>query len=233
MYLHQSGLKCYRECYLKLMNNTSGYKGGGIYATDSSITIENSDWATIMFKGNDAKFAGGGVCFEQNSKLNVLMMHYLDLPMGYEIQCEVLVFINNSANYGGAMYVADETNFGTCASESYYNVYSTKTKYFIQLLLLQDGKNTLEIMLLEENFAYISGSDLYGGLLDRCTISPLAERASNVQPYTIIDGVSYFLILYYQVTVSGQIALVRHLLEFAFIMKRSSQIVAIIHQLLV
>ena len=185
IYLHQSGLTCYSQCTLELVNNTSGYKGGGIYATSSFFSAENEAWVT--FKENNAGFAGGGICLEQNSRLYVLMVSE---GIG---KVDVMIFTGNSADYGGALYVADETNSGTCASKS-FEQYSTKTECFIELLPHQSGyygNNNIDVTVFENNHAYIAGSDLFGGLLDRCTISPLAAKDSSRT--SIIDGTSYFL----------------------------------------
>ncbi len=187
IYLHQSGLMCYSHCIIEIVNNTSGYKGGAIYATSSSISVEND--GQITFRENIAAFAGGAICAEQNSKLYVMSL--IDDVFDHD----TLIFFNNSANYGGAVYVSDGTNSGICASES-YQIYSTKTECFFQVLSLQGqlfGRDNIIIndMSFANNHAYISGSDLFGGLLDRCTISPLAEK-TNEQPL-IIDGASYFL----------------------------------------
>ena len=186
IYLHQSGLNCYNSyCTLNLIKNRSGYKGGGIYATSSFFSAENEAWVT--FEKNDAKFAGGGICLEQSSKLYVLMVSE---GIG---KVDVIIFTGNSADYGGAVYVADETNSGTCASTSFQQ-YSTKTECFMELLPHQSGfygNNIVEVTVFEENQAYITGSDLFGGLLDRCTISPLA--AKNSRQTSIMDGTSYFL----------------------------------------
>ena len=184
--LHQSGLNCYNSyCTLNLIENKSGHKGGGIYATSSFFSAENEVWVT--FEKNDASFAGGGICFEQSSKLYVLMVSE---DVG---KVDVIEFTGNSADYGGAVYVADETNSGTCASTSSQQ-YSTKTECFIELLPHHDGLfdiNNIEVTVFKENQAYVSGSDLFGGLLDRCTISPLA--AKNSHQTSIMDGTSYFL----------------------------------------
>ena len=184
IYLHQSGLTCYSQCTLELVNNTSSYKGGGIYATSSFFSAENEAWVT--FEENAANFAGGGIYLEQSSKLYVLMVSE---DIG---KVDVIVFTSNSAEYGGAVYVADETNSGTCSSKS-FEQYSPKTECFIELLPHQSGyygNNDVEVTVFEDNLAYISGSDLFGGLLDRCTISPLAATDSGQN--SILDGTLYF-----------------------------------------
>ena len=90
--------------------------------------------------------------------------------------------------------MADETNAGTCKSVSSV-VYSFATEYFIQSLMLYniDGVNRVDFSAVKfhENYALISGSDLFGGLLDRCTVSPFAEVYYKIKGKAI-DGRSYF-----------------------------------------
>ena len=168
IYLHQTDLRCYDQGNLKLVNNTGGLKGGEIYASSSSISAYN--YGEVIFDNNSAIVAGGGTFLEQNSKLYILML------------ADTI-----------AESISDETNSGTSASLS-YQAYSTKTECFVQLLSLQSeyfGRHNLIVMVFIDNCAYISGPDLFGGLLDRCTITLLAERNSD-QPDTI-DSVLYFL----------------------------------------
>ena len=99
------------------------------------------------------------------------------------------------------MYVADDTNSAMCASVS-YRVYSALTECFIQSLALHneaDADLILKNINFTENYAYSSGQVLFGGLLDRCTVSPFAEiykRYNNSESQTradIIDGFSYLI----------------------------------------
>ena len=78
--------------------------------------------------------------------------------------------MNNSADYGGAVFGADETNSGICASES-YNILSMTTECFIQLLSVQDYfkehtnyDNCIVVTLFMDNHTYGSRSDIFGGL---------------------------------------------------------------------
>ena len=73
------------------------------------------------------------------------------------------IFTANSADYGGAAYMDDDSNYGTCAS-------NTKTECFFQVLAIHDYYGSdikTQCMYFSQNFANISGSTLYGGLLDR------------------------------------------------------------------
>ena len=177
VYMYRSELNCYTgACFIEIVNNKCGSKGGGVHAIGS--TIITWDEGTIRFQGNYAQFAGGGVCLELNSKLYILIANFYKTNF---------YFVNNSAKYGGAVYVADETTSGTCASESQ----STTTECFIQPFSINAGKYIGDyryVVKFINNTASISGPTLYGGLLDRCKSSPFANK--KIVPH-IEDGVTY------------------------------------------
>ena len=128
-----------------------------------------------------------------NAKLYILKL--IENVWGFEYNKYAFLFSSNLAHYGGAMYVADETNSGTCDSIS-YGIRSTLTECSMQTLVLhtEQSSNIAITVNFNENEAHISGSNLFGGLLDRCTVSPFAEVYNNEKP-TIINGVTYFQIL--------------------------------------
>ena len=99
----------------------------------------------------------------------------------------VTIFSANSADYGGAMYVDDYTNSGTCAS-------LLNTECFFQVLAIHGIEDRFldpQSMLFSQNIASVSGSTLYGGLLDRCAVSQFAEvRYKSGQDFNL--GVHYF-----------------------------------------
>ena len=67
---------------------------------------------------------------EVNTKLNILNVSKYDTSDAqYTIE-----FIANSAEYGGAIFVADDTNSATCMSTSYI-AYSANTECFFQMLV--------------------------------------------------------------------------------------------------
>ena len=92
-----------------------------------------------------------------------------------------IFFRNNQAKEcEGAVYVADETNAATC--EGYGAIssrHSDATECFFQVLavlLTEIVRNNGDLVAIEfENNAAPNGSLLFGGLLDRCTLSPIAE----------------------------------------------------------
>ena len=79
-------------------------------------------------------------------------------------------FTGNHAIYGGAVYVADNTNSGDCkpAQECPLQTLVTDSTY-------GENRNFLNMIFSEDNSATIAGSNLYGGLLDRCIPNPFAE----------------------------------------------------------
>ena len=84
--------------------------------------------------------------------------------MGHGIT--LLLFAGNHANYGGAMYVADNTSSAACSSNY---------ECFVQMLSLEPGSwNFIVNIRFSENTAN-HGVNLFGGLLDRCIPNPFAE----------------------------------------------------------
>ena len=196
MYLHQSELNCKEESTLKLSQNNATKRGGGIYAASSLIKLSVASYtgrSSVHFIRNSAR-RGGGTYLDLNSKVYILK---LTQPSGMPS----LIFTGNSADHGGAVYVADDTNSGTCHSISYAS-YSSTTECFVQTLALYDLVFTPKIDLVSVKFsedrAHISGSAVFGGLLDRCTVSPFAEvlKTQNTSYLTqirlnLISGVAY------------------------------------------
>ncbi len=99
---------------------------------------------------------------------------------------------NNLAQYGGGIFVADDTESGACrvgATETD----ATQTIFsdcFIQTIKLYrnsyDRDNRINTFMTN-NTATQSGADIYGGLLDRCTANHNAEyRTSKGLDYTSI-----------------------------------------------
>ena len=205
-YLSSSELNCQQESTLVLYNNTAMNKGGGLHAISSSIkassNIEdfvsdhnNTDYiqytgTRIYLINNEAKL-GGGLSLAANAKLDILK--YNGIPPAYYEFIDIItaIFTGNSADYGGAMYVDDDTNSGTCAS-------NPKTECFFQVLGLYvydyTRDDTIRGMNFSQNNANFLGSTLYGGLLDRCAVSPFAEVYKKYAPDDVDrgGGIAYF-----------------------------------------
>ena len=156
-----------------LIVNNVAVNGGGIHASDSAIVVYPP--GTLQVISNDAEL-GGGIYFEVNSKLQTKK----NVPSFSENSFN---FTGNHANTGGAMYVADHTNVLACLSY---------TECFFQSLALYQVSNgnlsTVDIVF-SDNTATEQGSNLFGGLLDRCIPSPLAEVYRNQDIH--YNGVTY------------------------------------------
>ena len=179
IYLYQSELNCQKESTLKFIGNKASKKGGGLHAISSLIQV-NFNSSTTRYIGSSVYFIenratqGGGVSLEMTSYIFILRDHtkylsYTDRPL------YTVYFIENQADIGGAVYVSDDTNPATCASLS-YTTQLTTTECFLQTLGLR-GKSTVKLLNIkfDRNQADVSGDSLFGGLLDRCTVSPFGE----------------------------------------------------------
>ena len=119
--------------------------GGGLHAARSNITIEG----TANFTNNEAE-NGGGVSLERNTKI-----------VKNSIQKDVIIFMSNSArNHGGALFIDDGTTPDLCAAVIAGNE-SPTAECFTAASVSYAFSN---------NYASASGSNLFGGLLDRCTV---------------------------------------------------------------
>ena len=148
-------------------------RGGGIHATSSTIAVYGP-W-TLQFINNRAK-NGSGLYLEVNAKLYVLKSRRSSGNVN------LLIFQDNHANYGGAIYVADDTNSGACSPEN---------ECFIQTLPLHLYPTSLVLnILFSGNTASEGGANLFGGLLDRCIPSPFAEVYLQEAP-PHYSGISY------------------------------------------
>ena len=209
VYLSTSELNCQQKSTFVLFNNTAVHKGGGLHAISSSIKATSAICITytplrIDYTGtrisftNNAAERGGGLSLEANAKLYVLKY---DVISYYYIDTNTIIFTANKADYGGAVYVDDDTNSGTCASEP-------RTECFFQVLAIhnRESYNSLKTQSIyfSHNYATMSGSTLYGGLLDRCAVSQFAEVHTKYTAYDYKDrdgGIAYFKnVTYYSST---------------------------------
>ena len=204
IYLTNSELNCQKKTTIILYNNTAVHRGGGLISISSSIKavsaqtfiFESEAWqytgTRINFTKNKAK-KGGGLSLEANAKLFILKYGTVYVQNDYDnTNTNTVVFTANSANYGGAVYVDDVTNSGTCASD-------TNAECFFQVIAIHGQEYIIEdlrtqSMYFSRNYAEISGSTLYGGLLDRCAVSQFAEvRKKFAHDFeTRNSGIAYF-----------------------------------------
>ena len=173
--------------------NTASHNGGGVYAIDSNIEITYG----ILHFGKNIATKGAAVSLEQNSKIHLLKQ--TQETMGeYDIKLE---FIENHAQFGGALYVADSSE-DTLACErrdpgSGEAHAQLSQECFIQTNLLnttwsEDNteKNYINVFFIN-NTANVSGGAIYGGLLDRCSLNSSAELVTQFPEFRESTGFDY------------------------------------------
>jgi len=171
-----------------IIGNIAHERGGGMHATNSITKV--SARGSLSFRGNSA-WRGGGAYFEEHSKLHIVKHQAEYVGKENPEVWQKIRFFDNSAAYGGAIYIADYTIQNTCSNTLFA---ASSQECFFQTLALHSTSspnlNTVNIYFFN-NMARISGSTLYGGLLDRCTVNPSAEMFLKTPDVTYLDGVLY------------------------------------------
>ena len=173
--LSGGGIHAYQsELYFRgrtvITDNTAVLSGGGIQAISASTKLAEG---SLFFVNNSAR-RGGAISLQLNAKLYVIK----DSSECTSDDCTNtnpatwmrMEFIRNLAEYGGAVFVADDTNSGTCDV--------TLGECFFQVLALHSNINpdlNLRNTYFTNNTASIAGGTIYGGLLDRCSVSSFTE----------------------------------------------------------
>jgi predicted outer membrane repeat protein len=144
IYLYKSNIHFGAET--NVYCNQAHKSGGGIHASKSVIEFGSN----IKFENNTAK-KGGGVS---------LTTSYLCSDTRL-IQSSVSFVFNKASTYGGALFVLDNPYF--CSEP--YSLNPRTARCFFQNV-------TQDLMMnFSNNTANITGDDLYGGQLDRCSIN--------------------------------------------------------------
>ena len=178
IYLYNSEMNC-SDCSLQLSHNTAKSRGGGIHAIASTIKLRSvHSIVKVVYTRNTAE-KGGGLSMESNSKLYTLGGFRLRIQVRYE---------GNSADYGAAMFVDDDTYTSTCSRK-------LKGECFFQVLGEISERELRKYLRFSQNAAVYSGSTLYGGLLDRCAVSPFVQQPpyySGLDPRFKTNGLVHF-----------------------------------------
>ena len=173
-YLYQSVV--FVQGATMISGNKADDYGGGIHAVSSTIICAaDSTFSNNFYVQNNRAKYGGGACLEVYSKF-----HFTPWIRLKNLRLNTLVkFIHNTAEYyGGAVYVADNTSIGTCLSGVVKTVTSiSQSECFFQVTKIRTVPYTLEqVFYFEGNHATISGAQLFGGLLDRCTVKAFQKH---------------------------------------------------------
>ena len=176
-----------------ITKNTAS-NGGAICAIASNIHISKT---YMKVSSNIAEVNGGAIYLEQNSKIYVQKHepdYYFD-AVSRDILIQVrlrLDITSNSAEKGGAIFVADNTNDGVICQGANTEIYQAEC--FLQTLgLYQDPYFYFNLIntFFSDNTAHQSGSVIYGGLLDRCTINQNAELVHYFPEFKNSSGFDY------------------------------------------
>lgn len=174
--LQQSDLVIKGNCSI---SENFAMRGGGIHGTSSVIAVFQPSILQLL---NNSAENGSGVYLEVNPRLYVLKS--MLSPNDEE---DLLVFRGNRANYGGAIYVADFSNSISCFPE---------IECFIQTLPLHQFSSEIftRNIHFSGNIATKQGSNIFGGLLDRCIPSPFAEvyrkQRTQYNGFTYLTNIS-------------------------------------------
>ena len=182
-YLYQS--KLYIRGSVSISDNRAENFGGGIHAISSIIVlhIQHMSQVHLYLQSNTAR-NGGSACLEMNSKFFITQLSERN---GSREAVRPIHLFNNSADFGGAIYVADNTIRGTCSSGQVHTITAfTQSECFFQIIGVSNDLYTFgDAFSFVNNSANTSGSLLYGGLLDRCTVSAFSRSPVN---YSSIPG---------------------------------------------
>ena len=181
IYLIHSELTCYENSTLTLFGNEGSEKGGGVMATSSTILI-NGSHNVVNISHNRAK-NGGGLYFQLNSNFLIFKTE----ASNYDDK--IVIFTSNSASeYGGAVYVYDD---GMCSLLTMTDcTFQTLAMYSPMLNDYNSSDAESHNIFFYNNTAGVSGNSLFGGLLDRCTVSTFAEPNINQvdMDYSALNG---------------------------------------------
>ena len=169
IYLQISELNFKGVC--NIIDNEAAKNGGGLDAINSSIVVES----VTQFINNEAQ-RGGGSSLARNTKF--------DLRTSGSPPRPVLMFTDNRADKGGALFIDDKTNPTTCTSGSDEN------NTLVECFFLTATNDTIQYFQFSNNFANISGANLFGGLLDRCAAG---ESHQHQITESVPNGLDIFL----------------------------------------
>ena len=179
--LDHSKLTCSENSTLTLLENEGSEKGGGVMATSSTILI-NGSHNVVNISHNRAK-NGGGLYFQLNSNFRIFK------SKASITDDKIVIFTSNSAsNYGGAVYVSDD---GMCSLLTLTDcTFQTLAMYSPMPNDYNSRNAESHNILFYNNTAGVSGNSLFGGLLDRCTVSTFAEPNINKvdMDYSALNG---------------------------------------------
>ena len=206
LYLYRSTLSSGYASITNISDNKAKGNGGGIHAINSMIVCtqsyrRGSGWPfqTLLFFTNNNASKGGGLHMESAAQLRLLKVND-NIHLRKDKLNTSIYFTSNTAHYGSAVYVADETYFDVCGGD-HSTINSTVTsnagcfiQVFSEATALAEKSSIISIEFINnEHNSTINSTIVFGGLLDRCIPDPRAEIVANgyVQNSKEVDGVTY------------------------------------------
>ncbi|XP_064388890.1 uncharacterized protein LOC135336943 [Halichondria panicea] len=206
--------------FVSIIDRNDAQNGGGIYAVASNIKAFSH--AHVHIKSNSANNSGGGIYLRQSSKIHILKQDVeLELGKTLVIleiysntaQYGGGIFVADSTE-SGVCRGEDVTTAGDlpqteCFIQTIdlYGFDNNSIKGVIPLIqaffsLLMTGFNEEVKCLnsainnrntfLTNNTATQSGADIYGGLLDRCTVDVSAELSSSDNGFEYLNNTVHY-----------------------------------------
>ena len=205
IYLHRSVLNSKVNSVTNISCNSANSSGGGIYAAANSLIIcteyyrrmDTWPYQTLIFFTNNSAVKGGGLFLESAAQLRIQKVgdvtNLLDAKLNFSIY-----FTSNTAEYGTAVYVADETYYDVCGN-LYGTINSTTSnadcffQVFSEATIIAKESSVASIEFRTKD---ISKGIIFGGLLDQCI--PDTRRAENYTSryiQTYINGFAYLKLI--------------------------------------
>ena len=180
IYLIQCDLYIHGRC--NFTQNHASMRGGGVYASGSAIVVQPQGY--LSFTNNSAE-NGGGIYLRRNSRL-VTVSKFPGI-LNDEGENGFVKFIDNNAKNGsgGAIYMADEN------SVSCFSIECLIQSVAFNKLLSNAAGTDIRLILFSGNTATHYGSNIFGGLFDRCTPSPFATIYTDESTSQYYSGIDY------------------------------------------
>ena len=161
----------------RIHNNTAKKNGGGVYLFASVLNLFD---IAFSLRNNTVEHYGGGMFLESNSVIKMATV----ILLGFHIRLEC-----NSAMKGGGIYVVDVEN-SHCIKENENTCFLQASHNLIQNLI---PAFPLQLIFFVNNTATETGSDIYGGLLDRCSGSkqPVMNGLQLFQTFSNFNWAPY------------------------------------------
>ena len=148
------------DCTVSCNNAT---RGGAIHGIGSMIIVNQPSIVHII---NNSAVNGSGLYFEGNTKFEIMNL--------FKNRASKLNFIGNRAEIGGAIFVDDKSSSTA--------VCTTNSECFFQYWSFMEVSSFIHF---SNNSATKKGSNIYGGMLNRCRRNPFTGlRYFYSDPYT-------------------------------------------------